>query len=571
MNSRARRNHIAHAVFPIALAVALALTAGIARAANVVIVNIDGANEGFNDPTAAPPVGNNAGLTVGQQRLNIFNHAGQIWGGLLPSAVTIRVEAAFDPLACTATTAILGQAGAPFGYANFGGAPITNTVYPAALANKLHGSDLDPASNDIEAQFNSRLNGNVTCLNGVGWYYGFDGNEGVNIDLLPVVLHEIGHGLGFATSTSLTTGEFALVGVPDIFARKILDKTQNKHWDQLTAAQRLASAINTNNVVWDGQNTTLASPLVLGPRTVVAVNSPAVIAGTFSANSASFGAHLSATGLTGPIVLVDDGTAPNSDACTPIVNAAQISGKIAFIDRSNACTFASRAARAQAVGAIGVIIANNGAGALVPGGSDSAITIPVVGISLADGNIVRAQLGAGVNATLELELTQNAGADAQGRVMLFTPNQAQPGSSISHWDVAALPNLLMEPAINSDLQAGSVDLTEFVFRDIGWFDGATDAGNAPLATRIVSNAPNPFNPATKIRFDLAVTGPAHLAVYDLSGRLVKRILDGSLTAGAHALPWDGTDGRGRGVAAGVYLARLEADGQSFAHRMVLVK
>jgi hypothetical protein len=565
-------NNMKRAGFVPALAAALALTfaTGAARAATVTIVNIDGPGEGFNDLTAAAPVGGNSGTTVGQQRLNVFDHAGAIWGALLPSTVTIRIEAAFDPLTCTATSAVLGQAGALAFFANFSGAPVANTAYPDALANKLHGSDLDPAGNDIQAQFNASLNGNVACLNGVGWYYGFDGNEGTNIDLLPVVLHEIGHGLGFASTASVTSGVFQTGGLPGMYDRKILDKTQSKHWDQLTAAQRIASAINTGNVVWDGQNTTLASPLVLGPRSVVVVNSPAGIAGTYSANGASFGQPLSSIGLTGVVVLADDGSAPNSDACSPLVNGAQVSGKIAFIDRGT-CTFASKAAKAQAAGAIGVIMANNVAGAFSPGGADPTVTIPVVGISLADGNTIRAQLGAGVNATLKLDLTQNAGTDAQGRVLLFTPNPVQPGSSISHWDTSAFPNLLMEPAINPDLRAGNVDLTEFAFRDIGWFQGATDAGNAPVATRIIGNAPNPFNPLTKIRFELATTGPVRLTVYDLSGRLVKRIVNGSLTAGVHALPWDGTDGRGRGVAAGVYLARLEADGRSFTHRMVLVK
>ncbi len=570
---RGRRNVTKHPGFGLALASALVLANGVVHAAaTIVIVNVDGAGEGFNDATPAAVVGGNAGTTIGQQRLNVFARAGQAWGALLTSAVTIRIEAAFDPLSCSPGSAILGQAGAPTFFANFPGAPVANTAYPEALANRLHGSDLNPAGNDVEAQFNSSLNGNAACLNGTGWYYGLDGNEGTNIDLLPVVLHEIGHGLGFASSVVLSTGVFQTAGLPTMYDRRILDKTQSKHWDQLTAAQRVASAMNTGNIVWDGQNTTLASPLLLAPRALVVVNSPAGIAGTYGASAAAFGAHLSATGLSGAVALVDDGTAPTSDACSAILNGAQVSGKIAFIDRSaTGCTFASKAARAQAAGAIGVIIANNVAETLAPGGSDPAITIPVVGISLADGNIIRAQLGGGVNATLKLDLAQNAGADAQGRVLLFTPNPVQPGSSISHWDVAALPNLLMEPAINPDLQAGKVDLTEFAFRDIGWFQGVTDAGYPPLPTRLVGNAPNPFNPMTKIRFDLATTGAVHLAVYDLSGRLVRRIVDGSLTAGAHALPWDGTDGHGRGVAAGVYLVRLEADGRVFTHRMVLVK
>jgi flagellar hook assembly protein FlgD len=74
-----------------------------------------------------------------------------------------------------------------------------------------------------------------------------------------------------------------------------------------------------------------------------------------------------------------------------------------------------------------------------------------------------------------------------------------------------------------------------------------------------------------IHFDVATGGPVTLAVYDSGGRLVKRLASGAMTAGPHALPWDGTDARGHGVAAGVYVARLEAGGTVNARRMVLVK
>ena len=70
-----------------------------------------------------------------------------------------------------------------------------------------------------------------------------------------------------------------------------------------------------------------------------------------------------------------------------------------------------------------------------------------------------------------LDPTQLAGADQAGRVMLYTPNPFQGGSSVSHWDTSAFHNLLMEPAINADLTQSVVppqDLTFPMFKDIGW-------------------------------------------------------------------------------------------------------
>jgi len=66
---------------------------------------------------------------------------------------------------------------------------------------------------------------------------------------------------------------------------------------------------------------------------------------------------------------------------------------------------------------------------------------------------------------------QLAGADTAGRVMLYTPNPFQPGSSVSHWDTSATRNLLMEPAINDDLTQSvkpPEDLTLPMLTDIGW-------------------------------------------------------------------------------------------------------
>src|SRR5439155_5698151 len=142
--------------------------------------------------------------TIGQQRLNVFQYAANIWGGLLPSSVQINVVAQFNPLTCTATSGVLGSAGPIQVFRDFAGAPFAGTWYHVAEANKLAAVDLNPASNDINATFNSSL-GTASCLP-QGWYYGFDGNEGSAIELLPVVLHEIGHGLGFSTTTNGQTG-----------------------------------------------------------------------------------------------------------------------------------------------------------------------------------------------------------------------------------------------------------------------------------------------------------------------------------------------------------------------------
>jgi hypothetical protein len=121
------------------------------------------------------------------------------------------------------------------------------------------------------------------------------------------------------------------------------------------------------------------------------------------------------------------------------------------IDRGT-CTFVIKAKNAQDAGAIGCILVNNVAGVLAPGGADPTIVIPVIGITQTDGSALKtAMLGGPTNVTLRLHPTLLAGAHPSGRMRMFAPNPFQSGSSVSHFDVSAFPNVLMEPAINADL------------------------------------------------------------------------------------------------------------------------
>jgi subtilisin family serine protease len=102
-------------------------------------------------------------------------------------------------------------------------------------------------------------------------------------------------------------------------------------------------------------------------------------------------------------------------------------------------------------------------------------------------------------------------------------------------------------------------------------DNATASPDAPLAFRLDNAAPNPFNPATTLRFSLPVAGHAQLKLYDVQGRLVRTLVDDHRAAGDHQVRWQGRDDRGRQVASGTYYARLIADGQVSVRTLVLVK
>lgn len=552
----------------------VALASPVFAAATITIINMDGAGEGFNDPTVVAPVGGNPGVTVGQQRLNCFQQAANVWGALLTSPVPILVQAAFNPLTCTATSAVLGSAGPRFIEFNDPLFEFQDYWYHEALANKQAGVDLTPPfgadnGSDINAQFNSNL-GNPGCLTGSGWYYGFDHNEGAFIDLLAVLLHEFGHGLGFSTVTSGSTGNYfnGPPAMPAVWDRFLYDETTGLHWDENSAAQRVASAINTGNLTWDGEEVSYAAPLLLShsPELLVPFGS-----GTISGNAAAFGPAATLGGVSADAVLVVDPAGAVNDGCDlPFVNAAALVGNIAVIDRGT-CTFVIKVKNAQDAGAIACILVNNAAGALAPGGADPTITIPTIGITQADGVALKAaMLGGPINVTLRLSPTVIAGLAPSGRMRMYSPNPIQSGSSVSHFDVSATPNLLMEPSINSTLTS-SVDLTEALFKDIGWLPHTTSVpGAGPSARVALASNPNPARGETNVHFDLATAENVELTLFDISGRQVRTLARGAFAAGSHDVAWNGLDAAGRPASPGVYLARLKGARTQATHHLVLV-
>ena len=205
----------------------------------------------------------------------MFQFAANIWAGIPSSTVEIRVHANFDPLFCTTNSAVLGQGGPATMWRDFAGAPLAGHWYHAALANRYAGSDLS-GGDDVNITFNSSL-GASNCMP-AGWYYGVDGNEGSQIELLPVVLHELAHGLGFSTATDGSTGNYAS-GYPTVYDHYLLDVGTGKHWDEMSATERAASAVACRRLVWDGTSVKQHAPPTLNDRSLLRVNAPAGIAG----------------------------------------------------------------------------------------------------------------------------------------------------------------------------------------------------------------------------------------------------------------------------------------------------
>ncbi len=477
------------------------LYAASAQAAVITPVNQDPAGKGLNDTTARAPEGGNPGVSVGEQRRIVYQYAADLWGSVLQSNVETFVGASFQDLACTATGGTLGSAGASWVAASAPSGAQLGMIYHGALANAVNGSRITISSSgtDITSRFNANLGGSnpdgSPCMTGSGWYYGLDGNTPAGqINFLDVVMHEIGHGLGFSGFVGYTSGRLGeRTGIPsyygysDVYTDNAYDNLTGKRFTDASMTNALrATSIKTRGApAWDGASAKAQTPLWLDPALVLSVSGTSVVSQFFG--TASFGPAATAANFKGPVVVANDGTGPDTaDACEALP-AGSLAGKVAYVNRGT-CAFEIKAANVQAAGAVAAIIGNVASSAdpgTAPGMAEDAsvnATIPTLSVNLNDANLIKAaaQAGTAMTAALGNVAGQMAGADRSGRPLLYAPATVASGSSFSHFESVLKPDALMEPANSDSTDAARiVDLTLGVFADEGW---GLNGGNARIGS-----------------------------------------------------------------------------------------
>ena len=146
------------------------------------------------------------------------------------------------------------------------------------------------------------------------------------------------------------------------------------------------------------------------------IKTPQNIAGLYVAREANFTPALTDVGpIEGELVLVDDDVDTTSDGCDSLVNADEVSGKIAFVQRGE-CTFEIKVANAEDAGAVAVVVYNLAGDPIVMNGTEDSAGIPAVMIGQAEGNLILAELDdlLPVNVLLDkdLFLTENDSGNA---------------------------------------------------------------------------------------------------------------------------------------------------------------
>ena len=224
--------------------------------ASTILINF---NSGFDSSTAVSAIDGNNGSTIGAQRKLSFIKAAEIITEALKSTVTIEVDASFSNLECNVNEAVLGSAGATNNIAygvDFDGLA-ASTYYPVGLANAISGSDLDPSGSDIVATFSRDL-GDADCLPSSGWYYGFGtlDDSTQKTGFTSVLLHEITHGLGFASLVNSLNGAKPS-NIDDVFSNHLFDKSTGLNFndDEETNQNRENASVSVNGLLWSGINT----------------------------------------------------------------------------------------------------------------------------------------------------------------------------------------------------------------------------------------------------------------------------------------------------------------------------
>ena len=137
----------------------------------------------------------------------------------------------------------------------------------------------------------------------------------------------------------------------------------------------------------------------------------------------------------------------------------------------------------------------------------------------------------------------------------------------------------MSPRFGRVKLTGDFDLDEILIaardsdnKDLEYTLEETTAGpGIPTRYSLSANYPNPFNPSTKIAFDLPESQNVRLVIFGIDGRRIATLRNESMSAGRHSVTWTGQDDQDEKVAAGIYFYRIQAGDFSETKKMTLIK
>jgi len=185
----------------------------------------------------------------------------------------------------------------------------------------------------------------------------------------------------------------------------------------------------------------------------------------------------------------------------------------------------------------------------------------------------------GSEDTIRWVATDNVGVDSVsiyystdgGTTFPHTIATGEPNDSVYAWAVPDTPSdscIVRIVAYDPSLNTGE-DVSDTLFSIQSQVGTRTVTGVSRFG--LLQNYPNPFNPVTRIEFSLGERARVFLRIYDVSGRIVRTLVDETVSAGKHSVLWNGDDESGIPVASGVYVCRLETQGKTAVSKIVLLR
>jgi len=169
---------------------------------------------------------------------------------------------------------------------------------------------------------------------------------------------------------------------------------------------------------------------------------------------------------------------------------------------------------------------------------------------------------------LDLAYSTDGGDSFPHVIAVDLPNQ-----SPYMWDVSAAVGDSCAVMITVHYQGGSEysNMTSSFFSIVDPDTDVEDGAGVPQLVVLKQNYPNPFNPSTTISYSTHESRRVDLSVFDTKGRLVKRLVNDTVSAGEHSIQWLGLDEQGNRVASGLYFYCLDTGDCRRTMRMVLIK
>ncbi|MCH7761785.1 T9SS type A sorting domain-containing protein [candidate division TA06 bacterium] len=148
--------------------------------------------------------------------------------------------------------------------------------------------------------------------------------------------------------------------------------------------------------------------------------------------------------------------------------------------------------------------------------------------------------------------------------------------SFTPWVVPSPDSTLYVATVCIEIPGDTTTVNDCIAKDVFSFlcvgvEEGTEPIPIPRVFRLSQNSPNPFHQATTITYGLPASTPVSLKVYDVTGRVVRVLLDGVEKAGVHSVVWNGRDHIGARVGSGIYFYKLTAEGLSATKKMMLIR